>query len=335
MHPLIPFLSLLKSFVPKKWLLLLFPFLLAGCGNAQPTASSEAQMYLEEVFQLLETRSIRRNSMDWPAFRKKILYHARNAQTLEDTYPTVVFAIQELGDKHSYFEPAKPYFITENTENAPPPVLPDEPVPNDIGYIRVRYCMGNEETITAYRNQLLTQIQAQDKPTLKGWVVDLRGNFGGNMWPMLAGLSPFFNDATLGYFMDPEGHAEAWRFKNGNLYSGHTRMDTLPVPYTLSQPHPYIAVLTDTSTASSGEAIAVAFKGHPRTKSFGQPTYGVSTGNQSHTLSDGSRINLSETVFADRHKTRYGNRIYPDWVCNDALAEAIRWLNETAVTPRK
>jgi hypothetical protein len=37
-------------------------------------------------------------------------------------------------------------------------------------------------------------------------------------------------------------------------------------------------------------------------KSFGQSTFGVSTGCVSHELSDGSIINLAESIFADRKR---------------------------------
>lgn len=314
MHKVLPFL--------------LLSFLLIGCGNAQPTASPEARAYLDEVFQLLQTNSVRRKSIDWPAFRQKVLLHARNAQTVEDTYPSVQYAIQELGDGHSYFKPAKEHPASNTTEDGPPPPLPNETVPDDIGYVRVRYCMGNTDAATAYRDELLNDIRQQDKPHIKGWIVDLRGNFGGNMAPMLAGLSPLLGEGIVGYFVDPDHHAEPWILQDGRIYSGSALLDSLPHTYTLRKKAPYIAVLTDTSTASSGEAVAVAFKGRAKTRSFGLPTYGVSTGNQSHTLSDGSRINLTELVFADRNKILYGKSIHPDRVCTpeDALMEAIHWL---------
>ena len=42
------------------------------------------------------------------------------------------------------------------------------------------------------------------------WVVDLRGNGGGNMWPMLGGLRPFFGEAGLGSFVSTAGQAPLW-----------------------------------------------------------------------------------------------------------------------------
>jgi carboxyl-terminal processing protease len=73
--------------------------------------------------------------------------------------------------------------------------------------------------------------------------------------------------------------------------------------------------LTGMKTASAGEAIVVAFRGRPDTRSFGLYTAGVPTGNEGFTLSDGAVIALTVGVNADRTGQTYDDRIYPDeWV---------------------
>jgi len=37
-----------------------------------------------------------------------------------------------------------------------------------------------------------------DRDDLIGWIVDLRGNGGGNMWPMLAGVGPVLGEGVVG-----------------------------------------------------------------------------------------------------------------------------------------
>ena len=91
-----------------------------------------------------------------------------------------------------------------------------------------------------------------------------------------------------------------------------------------------MAVLTDTLTASSGEAVAVAFKARKHTRSFGAGTCGVSTGRGRFYLSDGSVILLTTAVFADRRLVRYGHSIAPDEPLKPAevVPQAIRWIRE-------
>ena len=43
-----------------------------------------------------------------------------------------------------------------------------------------------------------------------GWIIDLRGNGGGNMYPMLAGLKPFLGDTVLGAFVGPDKTRANW-----------------------------------------------------------------------------------------------------------------------------
>ena len=90
-----------------------------------------------------------------------------------------------------------------------------------------------------------------------------------------------------------------------------------------------VAVLFGPRTGSSGEASVLAWRGRPQTRSFGQPTAGVSTGNVVQTLADGSRLLLTTTVMRDRNDRGDGLKIEPDQrIEGDAatLAAAEAWL---------
>ncbi len=197
--------------------------------------------------------------------------------------------------------------------------------------------MGDEAQKEKYINSVREKMAQQDKKNLKGWIVDLRGNFGGDMVPMLVAVGPILGEGVLGYFFYPDSSFYTWNYRkngyflydeNGNWWERST--DSYP----LKSPNPYVAILTDHVTASSGEAVAIAFKGRNKTKSFGTPTFGVLTSNRVHTLSDGSRINLTESVFADRNKTKYGLflfSVYPDVksvrVKQNLVEEAYNWIS--------
>ena len=40
-----------------------------------------------------------------------------------------------------------------------------------------------------------------DRPGLIGWIVDLRTDGGGNMWPMMAGLGPILGEGIMGWIV--------------------------------------------------------------------------------------------------------------------------------------
>lgn len=89
-----------------------------------------------------------------------------------------------------------------------------------------------------------------------------------------------------------------------------------------------MAILTDRATASSGEAIAIAFKGRANTRSFGKATCGLSTANVTNRLSDGALLNLAQLMMADRFKQAYGSSVPVDEVVSaeKVMAEATSWL---------
>lgn len=278
----------------------------------------------------MQANFINRAAIDWVDFKKKVLAKASGAETIEQAHPAVEFAIAALGDKHTQFYGARPVKGPEIPPAKQLPLYPDEPVPGDIGYIRIPWVVGSPEKLDAYVTSVQAQIKERDKPELKGWLVDLRGNMGGNMWPMLVGVGPVLGEDTLGYSVDANNTKTAWRYEKGRaLADGDIEAETA-IYYTLKAANPVVAVLTDTLTASSGEAVAVAFKARKHTRSFGAGTCGVSTGRGRFYLSDGSVLLLTTAVFADRRRVRYGHSIAPDEPLKPAevVPQAIRWIRE-------
>ncbi len=77
--------------------------------------------------------------------------------------------------------------------------------------------------------------------------------------------------------------------------------------------------------------MAVAFRGRPNTRSFGQPTGGASSGNQGFRLSDGAAVALTVSLFADRDGRVYGGRIEPDTLVEGDPTGVLDPVKEAAV----
>ena len=71
-------------------------------------------------------------------------------------------------------------------------------------------------------------------------------------------------------------------------------------------------MLTSRLTGSAGEGVAMAFRGRPDARSFGEATAGVPTGNTLHRLQDGAGLVLTEGIGVDRTGRTYETRIRPD-----------------------
>jgi C-terminal processing protease CtpA/Prc len=161
---------------------------------------------------------------------------------------------------------------------------------------------------------IVVDLQAQ-KPA--GWLIDLRGNGGGNMWPMLAGIGAVLGEGDLGIFLSADGERVPWFYNAGKAGTRDSKGEVEIAAHVEKAPFglpdlPWVAVLLDRSTASSGEAVAISFTGRPRERSFGEHTAGFSTSNERYPLSDGAALFLCVGIEADRTGHRYPDGIDPD-----------------------
>jgi hypothetical protein len=181
---------------------------------------------------------------------------------------------------------------------------------------------------------LQQRLRDADSSPRCGWIVDLRNNSGGNMWPMLLGVEPLLRIPGDGIqvlgMLRGAGPNVPWESHDGTLMAKGRPMLGFGQPgYRLREPGGPVAVLLGERTASSGEATALAFRGRPDTRSFGAPTAGFATSNSSIRLPDGSLFLLTDTLMADRNGVGDGGPIVPDQVTDGeaaTLAAAHRWL---------
>jgi hypothetical protein len=65
--------------------------------------SPDARKHLEQLLDLMQNRSIYRQSVDWKSLRANTMAAAESAQTIADTYPAIRVALTQLGDRHAYY----------------------------------------------------------------------------------------------------------------------------------------------------------------------------------------------------------------------------------------
>jgi carboxyl-terminal processing protease len=277
---------------------------------------------------VMQEHSINRGKIDWNTFRTTVMAAGGAAQSVEQTFPAIRTSLELLGDGHSFYRPVTGTSITAAracvAPNAGTPTLPPT-----VGYVRVGSFSGSNAEANAFANAIQGAIAGADRDGLAGWIVDVRGNGGGNMWPMLAGVGPVLGTGRAGYFIDPLGAATAWEYRDGGAWLSGVLLQGVDTPYRLRRESPRVAVLIDGATGSSGEAIVIAFQRRPETRSFGTATCGRSTANQQYTMSDGALLFLAVAVMADRTRSPYGAQIVPDEQVADpqeAEQRAVAWL---------
>ncbi|MFE2416066.1 S41 family peptidase [Streptomyces hokutonensis] len=269
-----------------------------------------ARTYLSKALDIMEEHSLLRHEVDWTDLRNKAYTQAHGARKPADTYGAISSALRRLGDAHSSF--MEPEQAKESAESAAYlDELEGRSLKNGVGYLSLPGVQGSQEAYDKYVRLGRAAVTKAGGTGACGWVVDLRSDSGGNMWPMLAVIGPILGDGNVGMFVDADGKKYTWSVKNGAPYEDGKSQGWSDAP-PVARSSPPVAVLTGGRTASAGEAMVVAFRGRPHTRFFGKPTYGVPTGNNAYRLSDTALINLTEAKDADRTGRTYDEAIPPD-----------------------
>ena len=331
---------------------ILVSFIFVAC-KAQtksiPDIPDSLRYYLDTVITLNKNKSIYRNTVDWKKIEPMIYSKANDAKTMEDLFPAIHFLYDTLNDNHSYFtykgkdigKPYKereinPYLINEIFGKRVG--LQVKVLDNAYGYILIPSIEAeNQEQVNEFAQQINDSLCSIATKKLKGWIIDLRFNQGGNMYAMLGGLGSIIGDGKVGFLTNIQNKVTCvWSVKKGNAYYNDIQMSKVEFQCKLPSNLP-IAVLTSEMTASSGEAIAIILNKRNKTILLGNKTWGVSTGRLDYPINDYTSVGVTLSYMADRNKTIYKNGINPDKVIIDGdnieqlrldkkVIEAIKWL---------
>ena len=292
--------------------------LAAGCdtrrGVTDPTPETgmgvEARVYVDSALNLMQRYSLHRNEVNWTEFRAAFLRRVDGAQRPAQTHTAIHEALQSL-DRHSFL--IRPADALQDELLQVGAVFGGKLLQGRFGYVRTASVSGPAE---GHAQQYHDLIRGMDAAATCGWVVDLRFNTGGNMWPMLAGVGPILGEGSPGRFVDADGAQMPWFYQggvSGMMRNGQRQnISAAASAYTLQRQAPPVAVLTGPATASAAEAVTIAFRGRPGTRSFGSATAGLPTANTGYGLSDGAIMVLTTAWEEDRDGVRYTTRIAPD-----------------------
>ncbi|MEO6632974.1 MAG: S41 family peptidase, partial [Mucilaginibacter sp.] len=285
---------------------------------ANRKASTLAVKYINAACAIIQKHSLFKDSVNIDKLKQTALKIAGPAKNYSDCFLAVNYLVDCLrlyGDNHLFFMKAAERKNWEQNGSAIHPVENATcKIVDGYGYILVPgFHSGNKKLICAFAENLQAEIKRLSQAGIKGWIVDLRGNSGGNQEPMIAGLGPLFSAVKLGSLVDVNHQYSSWNYDHGLYFFDDDKTNgwKIPNPVTLTSQLP-IAVLTNGQAGSSGEIATISFVGNARTKSFGQPTMGLTTGNGSFDLPDGSQMFIASTHMVDRNGKIYTGPVVPD-----------------------
>lgn len=278
-----------------------------------------AERYGKDALAAIGKNGIYSGSDEWKSTYEECLKMIENAESYEDTYPAIKKALSVCGGKHSMLMTKSESQSISDSYNE---VLPTVSLNGDIAVIKLPDFLGTAEAGRKYA-KVAEDFIHKNRDKIKGVVLDLRGNTGGDMGPMATAVSSLLPDGELMYY-----HYRSYdvpvTLKDGVIDNAGTGGKSLYPDEKLKVP---VAILTDGMTASSGEALTLCFRGLENVRTFGAPTAGYTSVNMLYSLYDGAQLYL--TVAFDKARTGEifkETSIEPDVATDSPLEAALEWL---------
>ena len=282
--------------------------LMTGCNR-----SITPQRYVHKAVAIMDKTALFAEGSLWERAKKKALSSA--PETMGEAYETVREALETAGGKHSFLMESSVAQYNDTAQWEMPAI---EMTEDSILVVTVPHFAGNETQAKQYSQTLQDGISSD----ARGVILDLRGNTGGNMYPMVAGVNALLPDGIVLKFRQRNG-------RESNLTAEYiAKVQGVERKATIS---PQIAILTDGETASSGEALLICFRGLSNVRTFGSPTAGYASANRTFDMGDGSKLVITSSCDVARTGEVFcDDPIVPDSLTDEPMDAALEWLRITS-----
>lgn len=288
-------------------------------GKARFLGTDTPVRFAETVLELTDL-GVYAGSTEYAEARNAVTEAASNASSREELYPLLDDAVRAAGGKHSAL--LRPGEESEGDESTDPTGSVGVTMDGTIAVATVPEISRHEDG-QRYADTLGEGLFRARDDGACGAIVDLRGNTGGDMYPMLAGLSPLLPDGPAFFFQFGAGEM-AVEIEGNSVTSTGTSLSNPAGKWDAP-----VAVLVDDNTGSSGEATMLAFRGLDRSRSFGSPTAGYASTNSVFDFPDGSALLITQAWDKARTGEVFGeDPVPPDTHTRpaEAAAAAKEWL---------
>lgn len=248
------------------------------------------ERYAAAVLDIARQRGVHASSPEFAQARAAAEQAAEQADDVSDIHDDLNVALEAAGGKHSRF--LTPDEMQDGL--ARPAAQPEVTTDGSIAIATVPAHRVEHDSQT-YADTLAHGLHDAIEDGACGVVVDLRGNGGGDMGPMIAGLTGLIPDGPAMHFVDR--HSEQPVIVEGNSVQGGGSPVSVDGAGKYQMP---VAVLVDDGTGSSGEMTMLAFRGLDNSRSFGEPTAGYTTANAVIDMPDGAQVMITVAQVRDR-----------------------------------
>lgn len=315
--------------------------------------SDSVKQFVDKTLSILQENSLNKNKIDWNALQSDIYGKIQNAESVEEILPIYSYIFEKIGDHHGWLSyKNKNYRWNRNTEQKSNKAIKNAVnnyktvyatmLTKEIAYLRIPGNSDfNAKKMDSISNNIIDEIDKINSKKIKGWVIDLRLNTGGNMYPMISGISDLIGtQGKLGGFVSSQYQSEGeWFLRDGNLYVDTNKvLEKKKIKKPIKKILP-LAVLISGYTASSGEMTAITLIGRKNTKLFGEESAGYTTTNQGFKIDENAGLNVAVGYVIDRTEKIYVENIKPDLeiiggdnfedlASDKKIIESLKWLKK-------
>lgn len=307
-----------------RFILLLWFLLLSKFSFSQSLKNDSIKLFIDKSIELIEANSILTENLS--KIKNELYNKSQNLNSIDEVAPLYEEVFKQLNDYHGGLKYKGKTYGWSNPNVVANAYLKNKiktdkstfskVIEKKIGYIRIA---GNNDfafkKVDSLANDIVSHINHINSNKIKGWIIDLRLNTGGNMYPILLGLKEFIgNNVIFGGFRNAQNKPTGnWEIKEGKLW-----IDGIVLDRKIDLDHPVktnipLVILTSCYTASAGEMTTISFIGRNNTFIVGEPTANYTTAVQGFEINNNAGINLSTDYVVDRNLKVYKSNIFPDF----------------------
>lgn len=298
-----------------------------------PADASDLGAYARYVLSVVRDNAYFAERVDWSEAELQAAALATDARSTRELRDGLNALLSGLGDGHTRLAPPPLGAAGGATWNEPTGEML-----GSVAYVRlpsfpsldpddeVRYARSGREIVADLADRAC------------GWILDLRDNEGGNLYPMLAAVAPLLPVGPVLGYESRRGETEWVERTPDAAITYHRRR------FTLHDSSPEVAadsvaILIGPRTRSSGEFVGLAFVGREQTRFFGLPSAGALTSPTTFAVpEEGVVLYVATAAGVDRNgrhtdmldpNERVVDRVGDPATRSRSVAAAQQWLSTT------
>jgi carboxyl-terminal processing protease len=293
------------------------------------STTGQIPVRIDSIYSFIKRNSIHRNDVNWADIDKGFEIKLSLARTDIDSIKSFIYVFEQLKDFHSTityngrqfsnypeFDDSTLKYLMPlvNLSNQRTGSFIAKILPQNLLYLQVPGVQAWGDNVTVYAQNLSDTLCKYISAAIRGIVLDLRLNDGGQFTSMASGLSLLLGENHIGGGVNIElKQTKKFTIKKNNLWINKNQMTAVIPKKNINLSKLPVAILIGPNTRSAGSILAISFKGRQNTILIGDATAnGYTTGNDYFSYGSILFLNLSTSFSIDRNKKVYKLSVPPD-----------------------